>query len=266
VRNMAAPLGRLGQGVKMEDSRFLNPDFADEDEMASHDSPGYPQSQPPEDRSIRPLPGLDFRALNARTADPNQADADTWDLRRPGLTDEIRWTLAALKRELAIEAYRWGGSPTAFLPISWARWKEMLAVNSTNAAKTRLARLEKLGLIEVLPSERGSWGSSLNGYRLGRGEGTQVFQGVMEARERSITRLKKAKEAQPEAADTTLNPGHANPGAAPGNRAGGGQGRLDEGMAKHSPSVPHIQPWSLAWPPTLLPGNHDIQINQTNLT
>jgi hypothetical protein len=209
---------------------------------------------------------LDFRALNARTADPNQAVGGTWDLHLPGLTDEIRWTLATLMRELAIEAYRWGGSPTAFLPISWARWKEMLAVNSINAAKTRLARLEKLGLIEVVPSERGFWGSSPNGYRLGIGERTQVFQAVMEARERSINRLQHLREAQPEMADTSLNPGYANPGAAPGNGTGGGRERLNGEMAQQGQPVPQTPPWPFAWRPKEMPGRHTVQINRDNLT
>ena len=144
MQNIAASLGWLGQGVNEKVSRFLNPDLADEDAMSSPDSLGHPQAQPPAHRPIRSLFCLDFRTLNARTADPNQAADETWDLNMPGLTDEMRWTLATLKRELAIEAFRWGGSPTAFLSIFWARWKELLAVNSTNAVKARLARLENL--------------------------------------------------------------------------------------------------------------------------
>ena len=73
----------------------------------------------------------------------------------------------------------------------------MLEVTSINAAKTRLARLEKLRLIEVIPSERGSWGSSLNGYRLGTGEGTQVFQVVLETRERSIKSKRRSRGSPP---------------------------------------------------------------------
>ena len=96
---MLHPWGGWARGLKVKDSRFLNPDFADEVEMSFHDSPCHPQAHPPAHRPIQTLPGLDFRALNARTADPNQAADDTWDLRLPGLTDEIRWTLAALKRE-----------------------------------------------------------------------------------------------------------------------------------------------------------------------
>lgn len=232
--------------------------------MSSHDSPWHPQAQPPAHRPIQPLLGLDFRALNARTADPNQAADDIWDLHLPGLTDEIRWTLGTLERELAIEAYRWGGSPTAFLPISWARWKEMLAVTSTNAAKTRLARLEKLGLIEVLPSERGSWGSSLNGYRLGTGEGTQVFHAVMETRERSINSKQRSREAQKAAADTSMIPGHATTGAAPDSRADVGRERLNGEWVKHGQPVPHAQPWPTAWQPTVLPGRHNVQTNHNN--
>ena len=234
--------------------------------MFSDDSPAHPQAQPPSHRPIQPLLGLDFRALNARTADPYQAVDDTWDLHLPGLTDEIRWTLATLKRELAIEAYRWGGSPTAFLPISWARWKEMLAVNTRNAAKTRLARLEKLGMIEVLPSERGSWGTSLNGYRLGTGERTQVFQAVMETRERSLNRLKQSREAQSELADPSLNPGHVNPGAAPDNGTGGDRERLNGDMAQQGHPVPKTRPLLFAWRPIVLPGRHSIQINRDNHT
>jgi hypothetical protein len=246
--------------MKVKDGPFLNPDFAGEVEMLFHGSPADFQAQPLSHRPIQPLPGLDFRALNARTADPNQAVEDTWDLQRPGLTDEIRWTLAALKRELAIEAFRWGGSPTAFLPISWARWKELLAVNSKNAAKTRLARLEKLGLVEILASERGSWGSSLNGYRLGTGDGTKAFQAVMEARERSIKRLKSSREAQVEAADTSLNPGHAYPGAAPDNGT-----RLSEEMAKQGHPALQTPPWPFAWRPRVVPGSRTVQNGHDSL-
>ena len=234
--------------------------------MPSHDSPGLHQTQLPAHRPIPSLPGLDFRALNARTVDPNEAVAEIWDLRLPGLTDEIRWTLETLKRELAIEAYRWGGSPSAFLPISWARWKELLAVSSKNAAKTRLARLEKLGLIEVLPSERGSWGSSLNGYRLGTGEGTQAFHAVMDARDRSINRLRNSREAQLEVADASLNPGHLNPGAATDSRPDVGRGRLNEDAAKPGQSVPHTQPWPFAWRPTVIPGVRSVQTSHGNPT
>ena len=187
-------------------------------------------SQAPAHHPVQPLLGMDLRALNARTIDPGQAVVDIMGLQLPGLAAELWWTLVALKRELATEAYRWGGSP--FLPIPWSRWMEMLELNSRNAVKTRLARLEGMGLIEVLPSERGSWGSLLNGYRMGTGEGTQVFQAVMEARERSMIRLNILREAQLEGTDASRNHGEATPGAAPDNRLGGGRGRLDGAMAR----------------------------------
>ncbi len=230
--------------------------------MSSQDPPTQPQTRSP----IQPLLGLDFRALNSRTVDPNQALDETWDLNLPGLTDEIRWTLAALKRELAIEAYRWGGSPTAFLPIPWARWKEILAVNSLNAAKTRLARLEQLGLIEVLPCERGPWGSSPNGYRLGTGEGTQTFQGVMAARERSLIRKKKTREALDEGADSARNPGHAFPGATSDRLTDGDRGRGDAEAARPGPSVPNNSPLAFPWRPRVIPGSRAVQIDRSSLT
>jgi hypothetical protein len=49
--------------------------------------------------------------------------------------------------------------------------------------KSRLARAEELGLIEVLPGERGPWGTTANQYRLrwandGRAA-TRTFRAVM---------------------------------------------------------------------------------------
>jgi hypothetical protein len=136
----------------------------------------------------------------------NDSVKEIGELQLPGLTDELRYTWLALKEEIAIEASRWGGSPTYFLPISWARWKEMLGINSLNAIKTRLARLEDLGLIEVQPAERGSWGTSLNCYRLRVENEPLAFKSVMEARELFLARRRKERERQKAAALTCMAP------------------------------------------------------------
>jgi hypothetical protein len=102
------------------------------------------------------------------------------ELELPGLTDELRWTWLTLREEIAVEAARWGDSPTYFLPISWARWKEILGINSINAIKTRLARLEDLGLIEVQPSECGcpcTTGGVLSGWTWGDASHSSVRRG-----------------------------------------------------------------------------------------
>ena len=138
-----------------------------------------------------------FRALNP--------------LPEPGLTEELHGTLTALKREIDLEASRGGSFPRGFLPISWARWREMLGRTSSNTIKTRLARLEVLGLIEILPSERGPSGTSLNCYRLrGVGDGQVrplVAQSALQAQERAASRKRHAPEGAYGVTDTTLSVG-----------------------------------------------------------
>ncbi len=99
----------------------------------------------------------------------------------PGLTEELRETLRVLDRRMH------GGTGT-FVPISWARWMEWLNLRSLNAAKTRLARLEAMGLLEALSGGCGPEGSRANRYRLRWSEDgqptTHVFQAAMGARAR----------------------------------------------------------------------------------
>ena len=160
-----------------------------------------------EERSASSTGGYPKRSGPLLATTTAESVKELGELELPGLTDELRWTWLALREEIAVEAARWGGSPTYFLPISWARWKELLGITSINAIKTRLARLEELGLIEVQPSECGPGGCSPNAFRLRVENEPPAFRAVMEARERTLTRKRKETVDRNSRATERMGPG-----------------------------------------------------------
>lgn len=81
---------------------------------------------------------------------------EIWDLKMPGLTPEIRWTLLFVARETVGRALERGGSPYDFAVISWERWLDGLDLPSIPVVKERLAKMEAMGLIEILGDRPGA--------------------------------------------------------------------------------------------------------------
>jgi 5-methylcytosine-specific restriction enzyme subunit McrC len=145
---------------------------------------------------------LGFRPL---VSNFTQCPNEIIDLKLPGLTSELRWTLIVLARETIGDAYQRGGSPYDFKVIPWARWMDLLELRSVNAVKTRLARLEDMGLIEVQLGGSGPMGSLPNRYRLrwandGRAA-SRVFHAVLRDRSLQMGRKRSAREGGYQPAD-----------------------------------------------------------------
>ena len=187
--------------------------------MRSAASDGHPQAQPDAGHASPVASESAFRGFRSLTANFTQVPNEIWDMELPGLTEELRWTLAALARETVGEAYRRGGSPYDPIAISWSRWMDILRVQNRNTVRNRLARLEALGLIEVQPGERGEWGTTANRYRLrweNDGEAaSRTFHAVLRTRQREMTRKQESRTGGNPPADT---PGGsaANPPLTPG--------------------------------------------------
>ena len=162
-----------------------------------------PQLQDAGHRSGTPCAFRGFRPLVANfTQSPNEIV----DLKLPGLTSDLRWTLHVLARETVGDAYQRGGSPYDFKAISWARWMDLLELRSINAAKARLARLEELGLIEVQPRECGMRGALANRYRLRWANdglaASRVFHAALRDRSLQMARKRCAREGVCQPADS----------------------------------------------------------------
>lgn len=127
-------------------------------------------------------------------------------LELPGLTDQLRMTLQAASTELAGYAYQLGDPPCGFKPVSWARWMELMPLKSLNAAKTRLARLEAMGLLEVQAGRRGPWGMAPNRYRLRWANdglaASHAFDAALRDRTRQMNRKCQARKEKLQLADT----------------------------------------------------------------
>lgn len=91
---------------------------------------------------------------------------EIWDLKMPGLTPELRWTLLFVARETVGRALERGGSPYDFAVIPWDRWLDALDLSSIQVAKERLAKMEAMGLIEILGAESGGGNGQSQAYRL----------------------------------------------------------------------------------------------------
>jgi hypothetical protein len=122
------------------------------------------------------------------------------------LTDQLRWTLLVAEKEILGDASQRGAMPCDFKPISWARWMELLELQSLNAAKTRLARLEAMGLLEVQPGQRGLSGTTPNRYRLRWANdwqaATRTFHAVLDERTRRMGRHRQAGKGMASPVDT----------------------------------------------------------------
>lgn len=187
----------------------------------------HSQSQPPAESS-RPAPSAtDFKGFMPLTANFTQSPNEIVDLKLPGLTSDLRWTLHVLSRETIGVAYLRGGSPYDFWVIPWTRWMELLELRSINAVKSRLARLEELGLIEVQLGERGPWGTTPNRYRLRWANDGQpasrTFHGVLTGRSRQLGRKREARTDGYQRADAPRPPWYQpaatplEPGSQPGD-------------------------------------------------
>jgi len=185
------------------------------------------------------------------TANFTQLPNEIVDIKMPGLTDTLRYTLIVLGRETIGKAYCRGGSPYDFFPIPWSRWMELLMVQDRNTVRARLARLEEMGLIEVRPGDRGAWGTTSNAYRLRwLNDGRAVpctFKAVSERRTRAMDRKREARSGdgqQPgapggEPAHPPLTPGGepAHPPLTPGGAPAHPPRRTPPGgVAAHPPS------------------------------
>lgn len=157
-----------------------------------------------------PISAHAFRGFHPLTANFTQLPNEILELKLPELTMELRWTLVMLTRETVGEAYRRGVSPYDFLPIPWSRWMLLLELGSVNAVKVRLARLEALGLIQVLPGERGVWGTTANRYRLrwqnADGASSRAFRAALRDRSRQLLRKREARAGGYPPADTLSGP------------------------------------------------------------
>lgn len=182
------------------------------------------QAQPPSVGSDPVDSGTAFQGFRQLTANFTQVPNELWDLRMPGLSLELRWTLLALTRVTVGEAYRRGGSAYDFIPIPWARWMDMLELQTVNAVKNRLARAEELGLIEVLPGTRGAGGTTPNHYRLrwvhDGHAASRAFHAAMRTRSRELERRQQARARGGALADSPMTPGGSpanTPGGSPPN-------------------------------------------------
>lgn len=180
--------------------------------------------EPNPDESLWSVPAQAFQGFHLLTANFTQLPNEVLELKLPELTMELRWTLVMLTRETVGEAYRRGVSPYSFLAISWSRWMVLLELGSINAVKARLARLEAMGLIEVLPGERGAWGTTANRYRLRwRDVGdasSRAFRATLHDRSRQLLRKREARAGGYPPADTPSSPRYqpadTPPAATPG--------------------------------------------------
>ena len=169
-------------------------------------------------------PPAGFNGFHALTANFTQVPNEIWDMKVPGLTYDLRWTLATLARVTIGEAYRRGGSPYDFFSIPWSQWMEMLDLKTVNAVKNRLARMEAMGIIEIQQGTRGSWGTTPNRYRLrwdNDGQAaSRAFHQVVRTRGREITRkvqFRASTEGGYSAANTPQPPGGSAPNTPPPN-------------------------------------------------
>jgi hypothetical protein len=110
--------------------------------------------------------GLHSSETGSLNPGPSSSAAEILRLKLPGLTGQLRWTLQVVAAEVNEGACQRSNSPSGFTPVSWGRWMELLQLQSLNAVKARLARLEAMGLIEVQLGTRGPWGTNPNSYRL----------------------------------------------------------------------------------------------------
>ena len=189
--------------------------------MQSNASTRHPDVHPlPTPMGETPWEG--FTGFGALSGNFTMVPNEIWTLQMPGLTPELRWTLVSLTRETVGEAYRRGGSPYDFAPISWTRWMKVLDVKDRNTVRTRLARLEELGLIEVQPGGQGALGSTANAYRLRWANGGQpaprTLNAVVQRRQRDIHRKQEGRRG--EASFTGVQLGvPAHPPLTPGEEA-----------------------------------------------
>jgi len=158
---------------------------------------GHPAEDPDAGHNGPEGSAKSFQGFRPLTANFTQVPNEIWDIDLPGLTEELRWTLATLARETIGEAYRRGGSPYDPIAISWLRWMNILRVQNRNTVRNRLARAEALGLIEIIPGERGEWGTTANRYRLrweNDGEAApRAFHGVLRTRQREMARKQESR-------------------------------------------------------------------------
>ena len=146
--------------------------------MQSPDPSGHRQNQPKADCPIFPGPRAVFQGFRPLTEDPAQLFKEIWDLQCHGLNKELRFTLLAVALETVGDASP-EGSPCGFVAVSWTRWMERLELKSINAVKARMARLEEMGLIEVLSGECGAGGAMAPRFRLRWADGGGAVFGTL---------------------------------------------------------------------------------------
>jgi hypothetical protein len=172
----------------------------------------HPQPGPQE---VSPGPGTHggaFQGFRPLVSNFTQSPNEIVDLKLPGLTSDLRWTLHVLARETIGDAYQRGGSLYDFKAISWVRWMDLLELRSVNAVKARLARLEEMGLIEVQPGGPGPMGSLPNRYRLrwandGRAA-SRIFHAVLRDRSLQMARKRSTREEGYQPADACQSGGY----------------------------------------------------------
>ena len=123
--------------------------------------------------------------------------AEIMRLKLPGLTGQLRWTLQVVAAEVKEGACQRSSTPSDFTPVSWGRWMELLQLQSLNAVKARLARLEAMGLIEVQLGSRGPWGTTPNSYRLRWASEDRPVTRAFDAAVRGRARQDGMEEQQP---------------------------------------------------------------------
>jgi hypothetical protein len=152
-----------------------------------------------------------FRGFQRLTGNFIRFPSEIIYLRLPGLTLELHWTLIILVGETVGVAHLRGLDPHEFFPITWARWMDCLELQTVNAVRVRLAKLEAMGLIEVLPGRRGPSGSSPYRFRV-RWEGSEekvsaVFAKTLDTHEREVARMRRAKGGDGQAPSTPFPEG-----------------------------------------------------------
>ncbi len=155
--------------------------------MQSPDPAGQPQPQPRTGCPFLPAPGACFQGFRPPTGHPAQFFNEIWDVRCNGLNKDLRFALLALARETVGEAFQ-GGNPTCdFVAVPWARWADRLEVRSINTVKARMALLEEMGLVEVLPGGCGPRGGTAPRFRLRWAQegdsGAEMPEAILEDRE-----------------------------------------------------------------------------------
>jgi hypothetical protein len=150
------------------------------------------QSQPLTENSTSAASDPAFRGFKPLTAELTELTQEITELKMPGLTEDLRKTLRVLARETIGDARQGGGTPCDFKPMAWARWMELLDLQSINAVRTRLARLEEMGLIMVLLGERGPRGATPHRFRLRWANdartASRTLQAVLNDRARQMSR------------------------------------------------------------------------------